>query len=136
MAEAATRRAIEAVYRIERSKLVAGLARMLRDLDAAEELAQDAFLAALTDWPATGIPDRPGAWLVTTARRRASTSARPATRLRSALRTWRVTARLVCSSCSAAMSPPSAATASQLLDRLDWVGCRRVRSVKADMTNT
>jgi RNA polymerase sigma factor (sigma-70 family) len=71
MAEAATRQAIEAIYRIERSKLIAGLARMLRDLDAAEELAQDAFLAAFTDWPVTGIPDKPGAWLMTTAKRRA-----------------------------------------------------------------
>ena len=65
------RRAVEAVYRIERPKLVAGLARLLRDLDAAEELAQDAFLAALDEWPATGVPDNPGAWLMTTARRRA-----------------------------------------------------------------
>lgn len=71
MAEAATRQAIEAVYRIERSKLIAGLARMLRDLDAAEELAQDAFLAALTDWPQKGVPEHPGAWLMTTAKRRA-----------------------------------------------------------------
>jgi len=69
--DAETRQAIEAVFRIERSKLIAGLARMLRDLDAAEELAQDAFLAALTDWPASGVPDNPGAWLMTTARRRA-----------------------------------------------------------------
>lgn len=62
---------IAAIYRIERSKLIAGLARMLRDLDAAEELAQDAFLAALVDWPIAGTPDNPGAWLMTTARRRA-----------------------------------------------------------------
>ncbi|TNJ32902.1 RNA polymerase sigma factor [Arenimonas terrae] len=71
MSDASTRQAIEAVFRIERSKLIAGLARMLRDLDAAEELAQDAFLAAFTDWPVTGIPDNPGAWLMTTAKRRA-----------------------------------------------------------------
>jgi RNA polymerase sigma factor (sigma-70 family) len=71
VSDASTRQAIEAVFRIERSKLIAGLARMLRDLDAAEELAQDAFLAALTDWPQGGIPDNPGAWLMTTAKRRA-----------------------------------------------------------------
>lgn len=71
MGDAATRQAIEAVFRIERSKLIAGLARMLRDLDTAEELAQDAFLAALTDWPQRGVPDNPGAWLMTTAKRRA-----------------------------------------------------------------
>lgn len=66
-----TRRVIEAVFRIERPRLIAGLARMLRELDAAEELAQDAFLAALTDWTQGGIPQNPGAWLMTTARRRA-----------------------------------------------------------------
>ena len=71
MAAEQTRRAIEAVFRIERPRLIGGLARMLRDLDAAEELAQDAFLAALTDWTQSGIPHNPGAWLLTTARRRA-----------------------------------------------------------------
>lgn len=71
MSEVQPREAIEAVFRIERPNLIAGLARMLRDLDAAEELAQDAFLAALTDWARTGTPDNPGAWLMTTARRRA-----------------------------------------------------------------
>ena len=71
MAETAAREAIEAVFRIERSRLIAALARLLRDLDAAEELAQDAFLAALDDWPQNGVPDNPGAWLMTTARRRA-----------------------------------------------------------------
>lgn len=76
MAEAAARDAIAAVFRIERSRLIAALARLLRDLDAAEELAQDAFLAALTDWPHKGIPDNPGAWLMTTARRRAIDSLR------------------------------------------------------------
>jgi RNA polymerase sigma factor (sigma-70 family) len=65
------RRAIEAVWRIESSRLVAGLVRMLRDVDLAEELAQDALVAALENWPSAGIPDRPGAWLMTTARRRA-----------------------------------------------------------------
>jgi RNA polymerase sigma factor (sigma-70 family) len=65
-----THRAIEAVWRIERGRLVAGLARITRDLGAAEELAQDAFEAALRQWPA-GMPDRPGAWLMATAKRRA-----------------------------------------------------------------
>lgn len=70
-ADQAARQAIEAVFRIERPRLVAALTRLLRDLDAAEELAQDAFLAALVDWPRRGVPGRPGAWLMTTARRRA-----------------------------------------------------------------
>lgn len=66
-----TQRAIEAVFRIEQARLIAGLARMVRNVDLAEELAQDALLAALSDWPQRGIPDNPGAWLMATAKRRA-----------------------------------------------------------------
>ena len=65
-----THRAIEAVYRIEQAKLIAGLTRMVRDIGLAEELAQDALVAALEQWPA-GIPDKPGAWLMTAAKHRA-----------------------------------------------------------------
>ncbi len=71
MADGDIHRAIEAVFRIERARLIAGLARITRDVDRAEELAQDALLAALTDWPRTGIPDTPGAWLMAAAKRRA-----------------------------------------------------------------
>jgi RNA polymerase sigma-70 factor (ECF subfamily) len=63
-------RAIQAVWRIESSRLVAGLARLVRDVGLAEELAQDALVAALERWPADGIPDNPGAWLMATAKRR------------------------------------------------------------------
>jgi RNA polymerase sigma factor (sigma-70 family) len=66
-----TRQAIEAVFRIERARLIAGLARMVRDVGLAEEFSQDALVVALTEWPATGIPQNPGAWLMTAARRRA-----------------------------------------------------------------
>jgi RNA polymerase sigma factor (sigma-70 family) len=66
-----THRAIEAVWRIEAPRLIAGLTRMVRDLGRAEELAQDALLAALEQWPAEGVPRNPGAWLMTTAKRRA-----------------------------------------------------------------
>jgi RNA polymerase sigma factor (sigma-70 family) len=66
-----THRAIEAVWRIEAPRLVAGLTRLVRDVDAAEELAQDALVAALEQWPAEGVPRNPGAWLMTTAKRRA-----------------------------------------------------------------
>lgn len=66
-----THKAIEAVWRIEAAKIVAVIARMTRDLGVAEELAQDALIAALEHWPATGVPDNPGAWLVATAKRRA-----------------------------------------------------------------
>lgn len=71
MADGDIHRAIEAVFRIERARLIAGLARITRDVDRAEELAQDALLAALTDWPRTGIPDTPGAWLMAAAKHRA-----------------------------------------------------------------
>lgn len=71
MAANETHQAIEAVFRIERARLIAGLARMVRDVDRAEELAQDALLLALTAWPKSGVPDRPGAWLMATAKRRA-----------------------------------------------------------------
>ncbi|WP_438023657.1 RNA polymerase sigma factor [Sorangium sp. So ce233] len=64
-------RAIHAVFRIESARLIAGLARMVRDVGLAEELAQDALVAALERWPESGIPDNPGAWLMATAKRRA-----------------------------------------------------------------
>ncbi len=66
-----TNRAIEAVFRIERARLVAGLARLVRDVGLAEELAQDALVAALADWPKGGVPERPGAWLMAAGKRRA-----------------------------------------------------------------
>jgi RNA polymerase sigma-70 factor (ECF subfamily) len=71
MAAADTHRAIDAVWRIEQAKLIAGLARLVRDVGLAEELAQDAFVAALESWPASGIPERPGAWLMRAAKNRA-----------------------------------------------------------------
>jgi RNA polymerase sigma factor (sigma-70 family) len=64
-------RTIDAVWRMESSRLIAGLARMVRDVGLAEELAQDALVAALEHWPQDGVPDQPGAWLMTTAKRRA-----------------------------------------------------------------
>lgn len=65
------RRTVEAVWRIESPRLVAGLARTLRDVGLAEDVAQEAFVAALEQWPDQGVPDNPGAWLTTVARRRA-----------------------------------------------------------------
>jgi RNA polymerase sigma factor (sigma-70 family) len=67
----ATHRAIEAVWRIESAKLIAGLARFVRDVGLAEDLAQDALVAALERWPESGVPDNPGAWLMATAKHRA-----------------------------------------------------------------
>lgn len=71
MTAADTHQAIEAVFRIEQARLIAGLARMVRDVGLAEELAQDALVAALEQWPTSGIPDKPGAWLMATAKHRA-----------------------------------------------------------------
>ncbi|HUC54235.1 MAG TPA: RNA polymerase sigma factor [Candidatus Cybelea sp.] len=66
-----THHAIEAVWRIESARIIAGLTRIVRDVGLAEELAQDALVAALEQWPESGIPDNPGAWLMTTAKHRA-----------------------------------------------------------------
>ena len=66
-----TRRAIEAVWRIESARLIAGLARAVRDVGRAEDLAQDALVAALEQWPESGVPDNPGAWLMAVGKRRA-----------------------------------------------------------------
>lgn len=69
--QAATHRAINAVFRLESAKLIAGLARIVRDVGIAEELAQDALVAALEQWPESGVPNNPGAWLMGTAKHRA-----------------------------------------------------------------
>jgi len=66
-----THRAIDAVWRIESARIIAGLARIVRDVGLAEELAQDALVAALEQWPESGIPDNPGAWLMAAAKHRA-----------------------------------------------------------------
>ncbi len=71
MAPAESHRAIEAVWRIESAKLIAGLTRVVRDVGLAEDLAQDALVAALEQWPESGIPNKPGAWLMAAAKHRA-----------------------------------------------------------------
>ena len=71
MGDETTRAAIEAVWRLESTRLIAALVRIVRDVALAEDVAQDAIVAALAQWPASGIPDNPGAWLMTTAKRRA-----------------------------------------------------------------
>jgi RNA polymerase sigma factor (sigma-70 family) len=81
----ATHSAIEAVWRIESPRLIAGLTRLVRDIARAEDLAQDALVAALEQWPASGIPDKPGAWLMATAKHRAIDHLRRNTRLETKL---------------------------------------------------
>src|ERR671937_111172 len=73
-------RAVEAVWRIESARVIAGLARMVGDVGLAEELAQDALVIALEQWPASGVPDNPGAWLMATAKHRAIDTLRRQTR--------------------------------------------------------
>jgi RNA polymerase sigma factor (sigma-70 family) len=81
VAAAHTHRAIDAVWRIESPRLIAGLMRMVRDIGVAEDLAQDALVAALEQWPQSGVPDNPGAWLMATAKHRAIDRFRRNTRL-------------------------------------------------------
>ena len=71
VAEERTRATIDAIWRMESARLIAGLAGLVRDVGLAEELAQDALVIALEQWPTAGIPDNPGAWLTATARHRA-----------------------------------------------------------------
>ncbi|WP_063787956.1 RNA polymerase sigma factor [Streptomyces sp. XY593] len=66
-----TARAVEAVFRIESARIIAGVTRIVRDVGIAEEIAQDALVTALEQWPRSGVPDRPGAWLMATAKHRA-----------------------------------------------------------------
>ena len=70
------RRAIEAIWRIESARLIAGLTRIVGDIGTAEELAQDTLVAALEQWPTAGVPERPGAWLMSTAKHRATDAVR------------------------------------------------------------
>jgi len=76
-----THRTIEAVWRIESARLIAGIARIVRDVGVAEDLAQDALLAAFEQWPKSGVPDNPGAWLMATAKHRAVDQLRRNTRV-------------------------------------------------------
>ena len=71
VAEKRAHATIDAIWRMESARLIAGLAGLVRDVGLAEELAQDALVVALEQWPEAGIPDNPGAWLMATARHRA-----------------------------------------------------------------
>ena len=75
-------RAVDAVWRLESARIIAGLARLVNDVGLAEELAQDALVAALRQWPESGIPPNPGAWLMATARHQAIDRIRRSERLR------------------------------------------------------
>ncbi|WP_329382997.1 RNA polymerase sigma factor [Streptomyces sp. NBC_01716] len=124
--------AVEAVFRIEQSRIIAAVARVVRDVGIAEELAQDALVAALEQWPRSGVPDNPGAWLMATARRRAIDLVRRretyARKLAEVGRTLEETA-----------PPPEPAEADDIDDdllRLVFVSCHPVLSTEARLALT
>ncbi|MDQ3889772.1 MAG: RNA polymerase sigma factor [Actinomycetota bacterium] len=136
MDESDVTRTIDAVCRIESARLIAGLARIVRDVGLAEDLAQEAFVAALEQWPASGVPDRPGAWLMATAKHRAIDT------LRRAHLNERKTAELVREVERSAASNPAdpAAALGELIEddllRLIFTTCHPVLSPDARVALT
>src|ERR1700733_4615968 len=90
---------IDAVWRIESARIIAGLARYVRDVGLAEDLAQDALVAALEQWPQSGIPDNPGAWPMATAKDRGGGSARPPPATHASRPSFTVRSATTCSRC-------------------------------------
>jgi RNA polymerase sigma factor (sigma-70 family) len=129
-------RTIDAVWRIESARLIAGLARMVRDVGVAEDLAQEALVAALEQWPGSGVPDNPGAWLMATAKHRAID------RLRRAEVHERKTRELEreIEACGATESPDLAAAIDDPFDddllRLVFTTCHPVLSTEARVALT
>jgi RNA polymerase sigma factor (sigma-70 family) len=131
----ATHRTIEAVWRIESPRLIATLTRLTRDIARAEDLAQDALVAALEQWPKSGIPDNPGAWLMTTAKHRAIDHIRRNTRLETKL------AELAPEIAAKEQAVPDYVTAiddnvGDDLLRLVFISCHPVLSLEAQLALT
>ncbi|MFD8492961.1 RNA polymerase sigma factor [Amycolatopsis sp. NPDC059657] len=124
-----THRAIDAVWRIESARLIAGLARLVRDVGLAEELAQDALVAALEQWPESGVPRNPGAWLMTIAKRRAIDQIRRNENLRRKY-------ALLANELEDEPEPELTATISDDLLRLVFVSCHPVLSKEARVALT
>ena len=136
MAATDTHRAIDAVWRIESAKLIAGLVRMVRDVGLAEELAQDALVAALEQWPESGIPRNPGAWLMGTAKHRAIDALRRHKRLK---RRHEDLAREIEAEQKSAASDLDAALDDEVGDdllRLVFTACHPVLSAEARVALT
>ena len=132
----AARRAIEAVWRIESARLIAGLARIVRDVGVAEELAQDALVAALEQWPESGVPRNPGAWLMATAKHRAIDLLRRRERLESRLQEL---GHEVASQQEAVQPDLEAALGEDIGDdllRLVFIACHPVLSTEARVALT
>ena len=131
-----THHAIETVFRMEFARLVAGLARFVRDVGRAEDLAQDALVAALERWPETGIPDNPGAWLMATAKNRAIDRLR---RARLAERKHAELGREVEERQAATVPDPAAALDDDIGDdllRLIFVACHPLLATEARVALT
>jgi RNA polymerase sigma factor (sigma-70 family) len=128
----AAHRAVEAVWRIEAARLVAGLARLVRDVGTAEELAQDALLAALEQWPVEGVPDNPGAWLMATAKHRAIDLLRRRTRYERKL--WELGREAELTLQSSALEPEHQISDDVL--RLIFTACHPVLSTEARVALT
>ena len=127
-------RAIDAVWRIESPRLIAGLTRIVRDIGLAEELAQDALLAAVEQWPESGVPDNPGAWLMATAKHRAIDRLRRDARLE---RKQEVIGReLEAAQKMATAVPESGADFGDDLLRLIFIACHPVLSIEARVALT
>jgi len=127
-------RAIDAVWRIEAPRLIAGLTRIVRDIGLAEELAQDALLAAVEQWPESGVPDNPGAWLMATAKHRAIDRLRRDARLE---RKQEVIGReLEAAQKMATAVPESGADFGDDLLRLIFIACHPVLSTEARVALT
>src|SRR5436189_856805 len=129
-----THRTIEAVWRIESARLIAGLARMVRDVGLAEELAQDALVAALEQWPESGVPGNPGAWLMATAKHRAIDRLRRDARL--ARKREEIGREVEAAQKLATAVPESGGDFGDDLLRLVFIACHPVLSTEARVALT
>ena len=127
-------RAIDAVWRIESPKLIAGLTRIVRDVELAEELAQDALVAAVEQWPESGVPDNPGAWLMATAKHRAIDRLRRNARLER--KREEIGRELEAAQKMATAVPESGGDFGDDLLRLVFIACHPVLSTEARVALT
>jgi len=129
-------RTVEAVWRIESTRLIAGLARLVRDLGRAEELAQDALVAALEQWPETGVPGNPGAWLMAVAKRRAIDQIRREQRYEQKLAEIGHELRLVDQGAESALDAALVGDIEDDLLRLVFTACHPALSTEAQVALT
>src|ERR1700674_5400118 len=135
MGEPNIQRTVEAVWRMESAKIIAKLARMLRDVGLAEELAQDALVTALEQWPKSGVPSNPGAWLMATAKNRALDQLRRFKLLQRKHPIIAQEAELLVSESAAGDESPDDDVGDDLL-RLIFISCHPVLSTEARVALT